>query len=150
MTDARQDFLSECNTVDLGPKLTEDEFGLAFCSRCVNKECQRSLTGDAYELRTSGWEKRLFLDVPRTEPNDPRYEGIRAQKFIDTQPALGSISLVNPQWEAPKGVSALPLVRANTPYQGPQTLPGGQITPSVPTTEGQVVRPGARIKLGVK
>jgi len=154
MTERTQDYLSECNDPSLGPPLTEEEFKLAFCDRCVNAECKRAIRGDPYQARTSTWEKRLFLEVPRLKPTDPRYEGIRHQRFEKVNPPLGNVTLnPKPPQEAGAPPGRPPLLLANTVYTGPVTLAGATEKAPVwrePLPEATVVQPGAKVRLGKK
>jgi hypothetical protein len=73
------DCLKECN--DQGVPL--EDFRLAFCARCYQEECTRSQQGKSlFEARVSTWEDRLFNNVPRMDPNDPRYAILNAKRFL--------------------------------------------------------------------
>lgn len=91
----RRDLLGECNT----ERLPLNEFNEGWCRRCVNPECSRSLFGQSrFDLRVNSWEDRLFLNPPRMDPSDPRYDLVSKQKFlsIDTSAPPEIRSWVDP------------------------------------------------------
>ncbi len=167
MPGPKADFLLECNDQNV----PEEDFRLAFCVRCRNPECQRSvLNADRFSGRVQNWQDRLFLKVPRLDPADPRAQEIHAQKFItlgEPEPPVEvpatppsphfpeEEAATRPDTPGARGVLAL----SNTPYRGPITLPGGPVSPQTPTRDpwapeekstSQIVKPGATIRLGVE
>ena len=82
-----QDFLRECMS---DPALVQgqvpiDEFNKAYCVRCVQKECARAgLNGSLLARRAATWHTSLFEKPPRAADDDPRYQSIRAKKFLQT------------------------------------------------------------------
>lgn len=79
----RRDELKACN--DQGIPL--EDFKLAFCDRCLNPECTRSVAGQSrFEQRVSTWYERLFKAPDRLNEADPRFTQIRAKRFIDVDP----------------------------------------------------------------
>lgn len=82
-----QDFLRECMS---DPALVQgqvpiDEFNKAYCVRCVQKECARAgLNGSLLARRAATWKVNLFENPPRAAENDPKYQSIRAKKFLQT------------------------------------------------------------------
>ena len=82
-----QDFLRECMS---DPALVQsqvpiDEFCKAYCVRCVQKECARAgLNSSLLARRAVTWKTNLFDNPPRAEENDPKYQSIRAKKFLQT------------------------------------------------------------------
>ena len=162
------DYLRECND----HQVPIEDFQGAFCIRCFQPECSRSQYGKSkFDTRVSTWAERLFLNVPRLDPHDPRYGAIAEQKFLtlDTgrTPEVSSwVDPNEPQQEAPSKpppaqasssvASALPrhMLQANAPSQNGKILgPGVQVVrkdpwaiPAPPTDP--VVAPGSRIKLG--
>lgn len=82
----KRDFLAECSG-DLG--LTPQDVQAAFCFRCLQAECSRSLSGKSgFEARTSTWENRLFTSVPRMNEGDPRIVTLRSKKFVEVPTGL--------------------------------------------------------------
>jgi hypothetical protein len=80
------DFLLECNNL----RIPDQDFVKQFCVRCLNQECQRSRPqGSRFDQRVATWESRLFLDVPRLTPDDPRYGKIANQDFVEVAPGWG-------------------------------------------------------------
>lgn len=74
----RRDCLRECN--NQGVPL--EDFRLAFCVRCLQPECTRSTYGSSkFDQRTQTWVERLFTQVPRMDPTDPRFQEISGQGF---------------------------------------------------------------------
>ena len=74
----RLDLLSECN----GNAAPIDVFTTECCARCINPECTRSQFGTSkFDQRVSTWFQRLFEEVPRMDPRDPRFTVIAGQKF---------------------------------------------------------------------
>jgi hypothetical protein len=103
----RLDFLgTEC---ELGG-LPIPDFQATFCVRCSQPECTRSQYGkSSFDQRVSTWESRLFTQVPRMDPTDPRYKAIASKNFrmIDVGPAP-SVSSRN--WiDVPSIASAAPV-----------------------------------------
>lgn len=140
-----QDFTQECNNQGV----PEHDFRLAFCDRCQNHACQKSLPNraDKYTNRVLNWEKRLFLEVPRKSPTeDPSVATIAAQKFgevnltrwADPHSSPKTLVQVPSNFELAPVVNAvrpsLDFARKNTPNPGPVTLPGEKTN---------VVKPGA-------
>lgn len=82
-----QDYLRECMS---DPALVQgptpiDEFSKAFCIRCIQKDCTRArLNGSLFARRAETWKKNLFDSPPRASDDDPRYQAIRAKKFLQT------------------------------------------------------------------
>jgi len=109
----RLDLYGECNL----KQAPVDVFTAECCMRCINPECTRSQFGTShFDARSQNWFERLFLDVPRMDPGDPRFNDIRAQKFLLIQPAIAvnTSAWVDPRsLEAPK-VEA-PIIAAPTP-----------------------------------
>lgn len=175
MSARRQDFLgTECELSGM----TIPEFTEAFCVRCSQPECSRSLFGTSkFDQRVQNWEKRLFTEVPRMNAEDPRFSTIAAQKFV----SLGHISpAATSAWIDPKDVKeksvlvptaiepAPPVVQpkpprslpvVNTPFQN-GTMIGNAPAPK-PTQESSwvstvpeakpketIIKPGTKVKLG--
>lgn len=75
----KRDWLGECND----QHVALDDFQRAFCDRCLQVECTRSQHGKSqFEARVADWEDRLFNQIPRMDPADPRYALLSAKKFI--------------------------------------------------------------------
>ncbi len=79
MTVEKRDLYRECNDQ---PDVSVEDFQLQFCSRCVRPDCTRSQYGKSkFDHRVTTWESRLFIDVPRMNPEDPRFESFQAKRF---------------------------------------------------------------------
>lgn len=88
----RRDFLKECHTQVVGQvkePLPLTEFGSAYCARCLQPECSRSTHGTTkFDQRVATWKERLFLDVPKMDPNDPLFKSISSKDFQPVQESL--------------------------------------------------------------
>jgi len=84
---SRHDYLRECN--NQGVPL--EDFRLTFCDRCLQPECTRSTYGTSkFDQRTQTWVQRLFTEVPRMDPKDPRFDLIASQGFSPMDPEIPS------------------------------------------------------------
>jgi hypothetical protein len=110
------DYLGECN--DQGVPL--EDFRLAFCVRCFQKDCTRSQFGTSkFEARVNTWEERLFSSPPQLPKNDPRYPAITAKRFL-TLPA-GPIPSVR-EWIDPQTLDTSPSPNQASPAPIPQIV----------------------------
>ncbi len=72
------DYYTECNNQGV----SENDFRLQFCSRCTRSDCSRSaVSGGGFTDRVQTWKERLFTQVPKLPPSDPRFAQIAAQSF---------------------------------------------------------------------
>jgi len=127
---SRTDFYGECNVVGA----PVDAFTGECCVFCVNPECTRSSFGKSkFDIRVSTWYERLYSNVPRMNPEDPRFEKISAQRFIPINPPLS----INSGWVDPRDLSpqdatsaavAPPLILTPDPKPEPQL----QLEPELP------------------
>ena len=130
-----RDFFNECNNMGV----PEEDFRRIWCIRCVQPECHRSHKGKSrFEARVSTWEERLFTGVPRMPETDPRYHVLASQKFEESQRPVQ----VQVPANLDSGVGTLA-----------EPLPSGFVMSRVPNQSGKVlggniVQPGARIRLG--
>jgi hypothetical protein len=129
------DYLKECNT--LGTSL--EDFSMAFCNRCHQKECLRSQAGKSrFEQRVSTWEDRFFKNPPRMDPSDPRFEEFQARRFLEFNPDnFGPIPEIGHRsaWVDPKDVVQEPVVTEPEPKavdQAPPPLPAPTVEPAPP------------------
>ena len=96
----RLDYLGECND----QKVPLEDFKLAFCDRCLQPECSRSLHGTSkFDQRVSTWVERLVTKVPRMDPADPRIPQIQGKQFKMFTPSL-SVGQAPSAWLDPKDV----------------------------------------------
>lgn len=101
----RSDLLKVCN--DQG--VSEEDFRLAFCDRCQQTECTRSRLGDSkFERRTSSWYETLFSNVPRLDPQDPRYVEISAKNFLTIDPGPVPEIRTSSSWDEPSPPVSVP------------------------------------------
>jgi hypothetical protein len=97
----RLDYLKECN--EHGVAL--QDFQEAFCKRCYQPECTRSLFGEMkFDQRVSTWFDRLFANPPQMDPNDPLAREISAQKFQMINPV--ALSQGASDWHDPRDLKA--------------------------------------------
>ncbi len=121
----KQDYLRECN--DKGVPLPD--FAEAFCSRCLQPECTRSLHGKMkFDQRVATWEDRLFRNVPRLDASDPRYSAIAGQRFINID--TSRTPEIRSAWIDPLTVTESPAPTPPTPQATPEVQP--QPTPRAP------------------
>lgn len=156
----RQDFLgAACQLQGISP----EEFKAAYCSRCMQSECTRSLvSASKFDHRVNTWEDRLFLNPPRMNEQDPRFASISGIKFVSVE---GAAPPTSSEWVdanevkatsivVPSAVRSLPVL--NTPVRHGIMLEGAPKAKPTPTSssdswdapKGNVVKPGAKIKLG--
>jgi len=75
----KRDWLGECND----QHIPLEDFQRTFCERCLQVECTRSQHGKSrFDARVADWESRLFIEVPRMDPSDPRYGEVNAKRFV--------------------------------------------------------------------
>jgi hypothetical protein len=115
----KRDWLGECND----QHVPLDDFQRAFCDRCLQVECARSQHGKSqFEARVATWEERLFNEVPRMDPSDPRYQVLSAKRFITID--TGPVPEVR-GWVDPLNLKEPPEVPPTTPeprtYEVPET-----------------------------
>lgn len=88
----RRDFLKDCHaqvSKQVKEPLPFDTFGAAYCARCLQPECTRSTHGSTkFDQRVATWQDRLFLNVPRMDQDDPRFEDISRKEFTPIQESL--------------------------------------------------------------
>lgn len=73
------DFLRDCMSgFDAVPI---DQFNLAWCTKCVNKECSRAQAGQLFNIRAETWKEKLFTDVKRANEKDPNFAHIFSKPF---------------------------------------------------------------------
>lgn len=64
-----KDFLREC--MEDVKNVPIDEFNKAFCLVCANRDCSRARANTSlFNIRTSNWEKDLFLQVPTLDADN--------------------------------------------------------------------------------
>jgi len=81
----RLDLLGECND----QQVPYEDFRLQFCIRCQQPECTRSRAGTSkFDQRVATWQERLFEQVPRMDPGDPRFMEIQAKQFKMFNPGV--------------------------------------------------------------
>jgi hypothetical protein len=99
------DFIDECNE----HKMPLEDFRGIFCICCFQVECTRSQAGKAkFDQRVSTWKERLFTQVPRLDPEDPRYALITSQRFITLD--TGRAPEIEGSWIDPLTVEASPRI----------------------------------------
>jgi len=123
----KQDYLKECNEF----KVPVGDFEAQFCARCLQPECGRSQHGSSrFESRVRDWEKRLFLDVPRMDPNDPQFTQFQSKKFLDVGSVQGWVSPQDIPQDAPEEPDDLPeLELVETVPTDPAPPPSGMPEP---------------------
>jgi hypothetical protein len=144
------DFITECNEY----KVPEQDFVGAWCSRCRREDCVRSSQGTSrFDVRTKTWQERLFTKVPKLPETDPRFPGIAAKMFQETDKTVQAHG-----WDAPPPPMPEPS-QVESPPPAPVSVgqytrapnQSGRVLGTAPagwTPKEAVIRPGTRIKLG--
>lgn len=135
-----QDFLRECMS---DPALVQgqvpiDEFNKAYCVRCVQKECARAgLNGSLLARRAATWRTNLFESPPRAAENDPKYQAIRAKKFLQTSNEVVELrnNGVNYEVQTREMPEALRKNTPEPPALDPQPAPPRFVAPPEPPPE---------------
>lgn len=161
------DFLREC-MADV-KNVPIDEFNKAFCLVCANRECTRARANTSlFNIRTTNWEKDLFLNIPRLEESNPVAKEIIAKWYSPPSINSGTPSgftalkeaVLEPQGEAPAAVTDEPQFKPIKPKKsikkkpkevleinseqpttnetGPSPIPVQSFNPFLPQIPGQV------------
>lgn len=119
MSDSKEDYLSYCN--DQGVAI--QDFQAAFCSRCFNPTCTRSLAGQSlFEDRIQNWKERLFENPQVLPKEDPRYALISAKKFLEipvgeSLPIIGQTPQASSAWLDPRDLNSTPEAAKPSPQK---------------------------------
>jgi hypothetical protein len=90
----KTDLYGECNL----DSIPVDVFTAECCMRCANPDCTRSTAGQSkFDLRVNTWYERLFSNVPKMSPDNPKFESFSSQKFFPINPSLS----INSKWIDP-------------------------------------------------
>lgn len=147
---ARVDYIRECNDQGVPP----EDFVGAFCNRCFQPECGRSQSGKSkFDQRISTWADRLFLNVPKLAPEDPRFAPIASQKFITID--TGRTPEIRSAWVDPNEPQALGAPEVPAPPQEsapvvprpvlpPGTVPRHMLMANAPSQAGKVLGSGGK------
>lgn len=119
----KNDYLRDCmsgfGTIPL------DSFTQGYCLVCANRECTRSYANTmVFDKRVQNWHKTLFSEVPRADANDPRYENVRAKRFIPKEPLI--------QINTPTQVTSIPIIEPTMNASQPNILEAPPCSPPVP------------------
>lgn len=146
----KQDYLSECND----QRVPLEDFRQQFCVRCLQTECSRSLAGvSKFEQRVHSWEERLYTQVPRLDPQDPRYPSLANQKFISID--VSRTPEIRSDWvdplttqvtePAPSQVASTPTPvepsDAPTPQKPSTNAPRHMVLANAPSQSGKMLGP---------
>ena len=132
----RRDLLSECAQ----PGTPIDVLKEAWCSRCGNPECVRSVVGlSKFEERIKDWETKLFIAPPQLSPDDPRFGLITAQKFITIEP--GRTPEIRSDWMDPRDLKEPEAKPAAPPLVVAPPVPAVQAAPEPPRAEARAATP---------
>jgi hypothetical protein len=130
--------------------MPEEHFAEAWCNQCLNPDCSRSTHGKTrFDQRTLTWEERLFTQVPRMSPQDPRYLQITRQAFhtIDVGPTP---EVRTSAWHDPRDLGAEPApTHFVAPAPPPQAVvPAPVALPAAPVVTRPVMprAPAAELK----
>lgn len=139
-----QDYLRECMS---DPALVQgptpiDEFSKAFCIRCIQKDCTRArLNGSLFARRAETWKVNLFDSPPRAKDDDPRYQTIRAKKFLQTANEVVELRQGGVNYEVQtREMPDLPAALRKEPPAAPAETTPEPETPE-PTVQTQIAPP---------
>lgn len=99
----KQDFYDDCSSGFGSTRPTVEQLAEAWCNRCSNTECSRSLGKTKFEQKVETWEDRLFLHTPRMSPSDPRFLPIASQGFHTIE--LGRVPEIRSAWHDPRDLA---------------------------------------------
>src|SRR5574338_854823 len=138
----RIDLLPECNLNGAPLEMFADQC----CKHCINPECTRSTFGGSkFDQRTSTWLSRLFTEVPKLAPNDPRFQSIAGQKFLSID--VGRTPEVTSDWMDPRDIATSqpsPPPPFIAPEPPPPAVVADQPAEPAPTPPPQAVQPAAQ------
>ena len=110
-----------------------EAFQEAFCVRCLQTECTRSVAGTSkFDQRVHTWVERLFTETPRLDPHDPRYGTLAGQNFLTID--VGRTPEVHSDWVDPLTMRASdpPAVQASPPPTTPtEAAPKAEPAPAL-------------------
>jgi len=82
----KKDFIQQCMQETMSAAKSTipiNEFTMAFCSKCFNPDCTRSMHGDTkFDYRTQNWESILFKDAKIIDKTDPLFDQLTNPNFI--------------------------------------------------------------------
>ena len=137
----KQDHMGTCNNL----RISEEDFARVWCARCIQAECVRALPFEnRFDARVHTWQERLFEDVPRMDPSDPRFQGISAKRFVEIPLRTPEVRSTWIEPDAPP----LAVVDQKPPLAAPVESPApnpvqGPAEPSSPPQRPAIVAPGA-------
>ena len=136
----KQDHIGTCNNL----KISEEDFAKVWCARCIQAECVRALPFEnRFDARVHTWQDRLFENVPRMEPTDPRFQGISAKRFVEVPLKIPEVrsAWIEPDAPAPAVVDQKPPIEAPTGPPAP-VLASGPVEPPNPSQRPAIAVPG--------
>lgn len=147
----RRDLYAECNVVGAPAEAFKEEC----CKHCINPECTRSAFGSTkFDQRVGSWYERLFENVPRMDPSDPRFGQIAAQKFVLFNEPLTVRSWVDPRdiaEPAPRVAAPAPPLPAPVQVQQPAQVqeapppPAPEVASEQPAPPQEAPAPAGRL-----
>lgn len=93
----KPDLLNECNDQRIPPR----EFKETFCKRCRNQNCVNAgWSSSSFEERVRTQVDRLLTHPLQAQPDDPRFDHVRAMHFVEIAAALSIARRADP-WVGP-------------------------------------------------
>jgi len=93
----KPDLLNECNDQRIPPR----EFKETFCKRCRNQNCVNAgWSSSSFEERVRTQVGRLLTHPLQAQPDDPRFDHVRAMHFVEIAAALSIARRADP-WVGP-------------------------------------------------
>lgn len=111
------------------------------CSRCLQKECSRSLFGKSrFEQRIGSWRERLFEHVPRMAESDPRLVTLSSKRFIEIDAGrIPEINSASGSWIDPRDLD----VQEESSQASPPVEPDVVAEPPAPPVVEEAPAPPA-------
>ncbi len=109
------DYLRECMESVGNPPI--DAMTKNWCLHCAERGCERAGAKKlSFDGRVATWRERLFLNVPRADEEDPRYDNVRGRKFLPGAQSVGAAP--------PKTVIFMPGIPIVEPAEPRIVVPG--------------------------
>ena len=93
----KPDLLNECNDQRIPPR----DFKETFCKRCRNQNCANAgWSSSSFEERVRTQVDRLLTHPLQAQPDDPRFDHVRAMHFVEVAAAIAIARRADP-WAGP-------------------------------------------------
>lgn len=93
----KPDLLNECNDQRVPPR----DFKETFCKRCRNQNCANAgWSISSFDERVRTQVDRLLVNPLQAQPDDPRFDHVRAMHFVEIAAAISLARRADP-WAGP-------------------------------------------------